>query len=73
MALDWTELKEHLDNANPEDPAVVRRTIQLMVDEMTNEPMKVKTLKFISDCGDDIGQLKRLENKVKTIVNTPAA
>lgn len=73
IELDWHELKRHIDSSNPEDPAVIAKNINLMIEEMTNEAMKAKTLGFLEGCKNDLVQLKRLENKVKTIVAAPAA
>lgn len=73
LALDWQELQEHLEHANPEDPAVIIHNIELMIEEMPTDALKEKTRGFIKACNNQVDQLKRLENKVKTIVNTPAA
>lgn len=73
IALDWNELKSHIDASNPEDPAVIARNIVLMIDEMTDEKLKTKTHAFVEACKGDLVQLKRLENKVRTIIAAPAA
>jgi hypothetical protein len=73
IALDWQELRENLERSNPEDASVVQHNIELMIQEMTSEVLKEKTRGFIKDCNGQVDQLKRLENKVKTLVNTPQA
>lgn len=73
MPLDWVELKEHLEAANPEDPKTIAHNIELMIEEMPDESMKSKTQGFLKDSLGNLEKLKRLENKVKTIINTPQA
>lgn len=73
IALDWNELKAHIDSANPEDPAVVAHNIELLIQEVSNEPVKAKMVEALEKSKGDLITLKRLENKIKTIVSAPAA
>lgn len=73
MALDWNEVKETLDQANPEDPAVVIHNIRLMLDEPQTATIKGAVEISLANVGNNLEQLKRIENKLLTIVNAPAA
>lgn len=73
LALDWNELKAHIDAANPEDPEVIAHNIELLIQEVSNEPVKAKMVEALEKSKGDLLTLKRLENKIKTIVTAPAA
>lgn len=73
MALEWEGVRDALESSNPEDPAVIAHTIETMIEEVKGDNLKEQIRKALDSCRTDLLKLKRLENKVMTIVNTPSA
>jgi hypothetical protein len=73
MPLDWEQVREAIESSNPEDPSVIEHNIELMIEEVTNETTKAQMLAKLEEHRGNLEMLKRLENKIKTVVNAPAA
>lgn len=73
LNLDWNELSEHLGAANPDDPAVIRHTIEQLIEEDPIEERRAKLRGHLETCGQDVTMLKKLEKQIKAIITAPAA